>query len=157
MQERQSQQDYFRTILLTVVGQAFDAAGYALIHAPLQWAGGKYRFRKHFELGFYGLIDFQVLVYADSLYSSGMPSRFRATLTCSDDANGKASEHPAYASRTISQLVVEDFGVNILASSDYWWEFTDTQSLGQGLAEAGHLIIGYGLPWLAGDLMPPEK
>ena len=48
-QQRQTGQDYFRTLLLTVVGQAFDAAGYYLQHNPLQWAGGKYRFVK--ELG----------------------------------------------------------------------------------------------------------
>ena len=24
------------------------------------------------------------------------------------------------------------------------------------LAEAGHLIIGYGMPWLSGDLLPPN-
>jgi hypothetical protein len=27
--------------------------------------------------------------------------------------------------------------------------------LGKALAEAGHLVIGYGIPWLAGDLVPP--
>jgi hypothetical protein len=25
-------------------------------------------------------------------------------------------------------------------------------ALGKGLAEAGHLAIGYGMPWLSGDL-----
>jgi hypothetical protein len=157
VQERQSQQDYFRTLLLTVVGQAFDAAGYHLKRAPLQWAGGKYRFTKSFEGGLYGLIDFQVLVYTENMWSSGMASRFRVQLTRSDDHNGKPTHHNQYATRTLSQLVVQDFGVNILPSADHWWTYRDTDSLGKGLAEAGHLIIGYGLPWLSGDLMPPPK
>ena len=33
---RQSQQDYFRTLLRTVVGQALDAAGYRFQTTPLQ-------------------------------------------------------------------------------------------------------------------------
>ena len=64
LQERQAQQDYFRTLLRTVVGQAFDAAGYQIQIAPLQWAGGKYRFIKAFENGWFGLIDFKCLYIA---------------------------------------------------------------------------------------------
>lgn len=155
VQERQSAQDYFRTILLTVVGQAFDAAGYRIQDAPLQWAGGKYRFLKTFDDGLFGLIDFQVLVYQDNIWSSGLPSRFRVQLTRSADRNGKANIGKGYVSRGLSQLVVGDFGVNILPSVNHWWTYNDTDSLGKGLAEAGHLTVGYGLPWLAGDLLPP--
>ena len=153
---RQSQQDYFRTLLRTVVGQALDAAGYRFQTAPLQWAGGKYRFVKAFDDGLFGLIDFQVLVYSDSMWSSGAPSRFRVQLTRSANRNGKADAHAGYATRSLSQLVVGDFGVGILPAADYWWSYRDTDSLARGLAEAGHLTVGYGLPWLAGDLMPPE-
>lgn len=156
VQERQSQQDYFRTILMTVVGQAFDAAGYHLKQVPLQWAGGKYRFTKKFDNGLYGLIDFQVLIYTNSEWSSGMPSRFQVRLTRSDDHNGKPTAHEKYAMRSLSQLVVEDFGVNILPSADHWWTYHDTDSLGKGLAEAGHLIVGYGMPWLSEALLPPS-
>ena len=155
VQERQSQQEYFHTLLLTVVGQAFDAANYHLKQAPLQWAGGKYRFIKSFEDGLYGLIDFQVLIYTENMWSSGMPSRFRVQLTRSDDPHGKPTNHEQYATCTLSQLVVGDFGVKILPSVDYWWTYRDTDSLGKGLAEAGHLIVGYGMPWLSGDLRPP--
>ena len=156
VQERQSQQEYFRTILITVVGQAFDAAGYYLEQAPLQWAGGKYRFTKDFGNGLYGLVDFQVLIYADNMWSSGMPSRFRVQLIRSDDPNGRPSDHEAYVTCTLSQLVVDDFGVKILPSVDHWWTYRDTDSLGKGLAEAGHLVVGYGIPWLSGDLLPPK-
>ena len=56
----------------------------------------------------------------------------------------------------LSQLVVEDFGVAILPSSDHWWQFSNTDELGKTLAEAGHLVIGYGMPYLSGDLEPPS-
>ena len=146
--ERQAAQDYFRTLLRTVVGQAFAAAGYRLENAPLQWAGGKFRFVKTFADGSRGTIDFQALVYSDSAWSTGAPSRFRVHLTRSQAGS-------VLASRSLSQLVVADFGIMILPSADHWWTYTDTDSLGKALAEAGHLAIGYGLPWLAGDLIPP--
>lgn len=157
VQERQSQQEYFRTILLTVVGQAFEAAGYEFLQTPITWAGGKYRFRKPLADGLYGLIDFQVLIYTENMWASGTANRFRASVTRADNPNGKASSHQQYETRTISQLVVGDFGVNILPAVDHWWEFRDTDSLGKALAEAGHLLIGYGLPWLSGDLKPPNS
>ncbi|MCY4464765.1 MAG: hypothetical protein OXE46_04440 [Chloroflexi bacterium] len=146
--ERQAAQDYFRTLLRTVVGQAFTAAGYQLENAPLQWAGGKVRFVTTFEDGHRGTIDFQTLVYSDSAWSAGAPSRFRVHLTRFHAGN-------LLASRSLSQLVVVDFGIKILPSADHWWTYTDTDSLGKALAEAGHLAIGYGMPWLAGELLPP--
>lgn len=155
VQERQAEQDYFRTLLRTVLGQALDAAAYRFQQTPLQWAGGRYRFVKQLPGGLFGLIDFQVLVYNDSLWSAAAPSRFRVQLTRADNSSGRASRHPDYASRRLSQLVVEDFGVKILPAADYWWTYHDTDSLGRALAEAGHLTVGYGLPWLAGDLSPP--
>ena len=36
-EQRQSLQDYFRTIMHTVVGQAFAAAGYELLNEPMRW------------------------------------------------------------------------------------------------------------------------
>ena len=156
MEERQAGQAYFRTLLRTVIGQAFDAAGYQFESTPLQWAGGKYRFIKAFADGFYGLIDFQVLVYSDTMWSAGAPSRFRVQLTRSPDRTGGDTDAAGYATRSLSQLVVRDFGVEILPGADHWWIYRDTDSLGEALAEAGHLIVGYGLPWLAGELLPPR-
>lgn len=148
-------QEYFRTLLLTVVGQAFAAADYQLEENPMQWAGGRFRFRKGFGQGLYGFIEFQLLTYTDTEWSSGMPSRFRVTLIRNDQptANTPGSQT---MQRTLSALVVEDFGVAILPAADYWWSFRTTEDLGQALAEAGHLIVGYGMPWLAGDLTPPD-
>lgn len=146
--ERRAAQAYFGTLLRTVVGQAFAAAGYRLQEAPLQRAGGKFRFVKTLEDGSRGAIDFQALVYSDSAWSAGAPSRFRVQLTRSQAGD-------TLASRSLSQLVVADFGVKILPSADHWWTYSDTDSLGKALAEAGHLVIGYGMPWLAGELLPP--
>ncbi|HEX2620688.1 MAG TPA: hypothetical protein VHL11_11080 [Phototrophicaceae bacterium] len=136
-------QSYFRTLLLTVVSQAFTAAGYLLEENPMQQAGGLYRFQKSLEDGKTATIEFQHLVYHDSEWSSGVPSRFRINLSRSDGLR-----------RDLSALVVEDFGVAILPSGKHWWMYRDTNSLGQALAEAGRLVIGYGMPWLAGDLHP---
>jgi hypothetical protein len=141
----QSPQDYFRMILLTVVGQAFTAAGYRLEERPIQWAGGNFRFAKPLEKGLQAVIEFQLLSYSDTPFVSGQPSRFRVTVSRSDGV-----------SRTLSALVVEDFGVAILPSADHWWTFRNTDELGRALAEAGHLIVGYGMPWLSGDLVPPS-
>ncbi len=150
MEARQSGQAYFGALLQTVVGQAFAAAGYQLERAPLQTAGGRFRFVKDFADGARGIIDFQVLVSSDTMWSSGAPARFRVQLTRSSNAQGGA------VARSLSQLVVDDFGVNILPAADHWWSYRDTDSLGKALAEAGHLVIGFGMPWLAGELNPPK-
>ena len=55
----------------------------------------------------------------------------------------------------MSALVVKDFGVAILPSADHWWTFRDMNELGTALAEAGHLVVAYGMPWLAGELSLP--
>ncbi len=156
MQERQAGQDYFRTLLRTVVGQAFAAAGYHFAEAPLQSVGGRFRFVKAFDDGSFGWIDFQVLVYSDTMWSAGAPSRFRVQLTRSPTTSGLTGTAGS-VSRSLSQLVVADFGVNILRSADHWWTYRDTDSLGKALAEAGHLVVGYGIPWLAGELSPPNE
>lgn len=149
----QSPQEYFRLLLLTVAGQALGAAGYHLEEREMQWAGGMFRFAKPFDGGLYGFIDYQLLHYADA-DGSGAPSRFRVTLTRSDQPNAAPSSHPQYTRRTLSALVVTDFGVPILPSADHWWSFRTTDELGRALAEAGHLVVGYGIPYLSGDLTP---
>lgn len=156
--DSQSPQDAFRAILLTVVGQAFDAAGYTLEDRPHQWSGGLFRFVKRLDDDLYGYIAFQLLSNVDTMWSSGVPSRFRVTLTRSDRPDAAAaSDHPQSARRDLSALVVEDFDVPILPSARHWWDFRTTEELGKALAEAGHLVVGYGMPWLSGDLIPPES
>lgn len=141
-------------ILVTVVGQAYTAAGYTLQEQPLKWAGGRFRFLKALSDTHYGIIEYQLLAYQDTMWSSGMPSRFNVTLIRADNANGLESDDAEYVRRDLSALVVEDFGVPILPSATYWWQFKTQDALGKALAEAGHLTIGYAIPWLAGDLSP---
>lgn len=157
MSAQQTPQEYFRLLLLTVVGQAFEAAGYALEQRPVQWAGGMFRFVKALDGGLNAFIEFQLLSYVDTEWAARSPSRFRVTLTRSEQpAPTLPSLHPRFARRDLSALVVEDFGVAILPSAQHWWTFSSTDELGRGLAEAGHLIVGYGMPWLSGDLLPPS-
>jgi hypothetical protein len=153
----QSSQEYFRLILLTVVGQAFNAAGYILEERPLQWAGGLFRFAKHLPSGLYGFIEFQLLNYTASPFTNETPSRFCVTLIRSDLPNpSMPTSHPAFSRRKLAALVTDDFRVAILPSSDHWWTFQNTLQLGRALAEAGHLIVGYGMPWLSQELLPPS-
>jgi hypothetical protein len=155
MTEKQSAQDYFRTLLLMVVGQAFTAGGYELDDTPLQWVGGKYRFSKPLDAPWRAYIEYQALIYTENSYTGKMPSRFRVNLIRSDQTNARPSQHPRYAQRTLSQLVVADFGVAILPHAEHWWTYSDTTSLGNALAEAGHLVVGYAMPWLDGTLEVP--
>jgi hypothetical protein len=152
-----SPQDNFRLLLLTVVGQAFTSADYVLEDNPVQQAGGRFRFVKQFENGLYGFIEFQLLVYTENEWVSRIPSRFRVMLIRSDQPAPYApSHHSQYAQRALSALVVEDFGVSILPDANHWWTFSNTDELGKALAEAGYLAVGYGMPWLAGELLSPS-
>jgi hypothetical protein len=137
--------DSFRELLLTVAGQAFNAAGYHLDDQPLKWNGGQFRFSKQLADGRTAMIEFQHLAYADTDWASGNPSRFNVTLRRSDGLK-----------RDLSALVVTDFGVAILPSPSHWWTYRDISSLGRALGEAGSLAIAYGMPWLSGELTPPE-
>ncbi len=153
----QSPQEYFRLLLLTVVGQAFSAAGYTLEERPAQWAGGLFRFTKLMENNLTAFIEFQLLAYTDTSWASRNPSRFRVTLTRTDQPTPRqSSTHPQFVQRDLGTLVVQDFAVAILPGTDYWWTFTTTDELGKALAESGHLVIGFGMPWLSGELLPPS-
>lgn len=154
-QDSQTPQDYFRLILLTVVGQAYEAGGFDLQEQPLKWAGGQFRFKKALSDDLNAFIDYQLLAYVDTEWSAGMPSRFRVMLTRTDKNDPLlSSEHDEYVQKDLSNLVVEDFKVAILPSANHWWTFKSTDELGKALAEAGHLVVGYGMPWLSGDLDP---
>jgi hypothetical protein len=150
MPDTQSPQEYFRLVLLTVVGQAFSAAGYELEDRPMQWSRGLFRFVRPLAGGLRGFIEFQLLHYPQQEMG-----RFRVTLTRTDAANPTLpSSHPDFAQRSLAALVVDDFGVAIVPSGDHWWEYHGTAELGHGLGEAGSLAIGYGMPWLSGELKP---
>ena len=97
-----------------------------------------------------------MLVYSDTEWSAGVASRFNVQLTRTADHESRRRGGLEVDRRALSALVVGDFGVDILPSIDYWWSYRDTDSLARALAEAGHLIVGYGMPWLAGELSPPQ-
>jgi len=148
LEERRSLTQHFHKLLLTVVGQAFAAAGYIPEENPIQQAGGLFRFQKQLDAETTALIEFQLLVYTDTAWASGKQSRFRVNLR-------REGNKPV--SRLLSALLVEDFGVLILPSADHWWTFRDPASLGHALAQAGQLAVGYAIPWLDGELHPPNQ
>ncbi len=133
----------FRLLLLTVLGQALTAAGYALEEDEVSQANGRFRLH-HRNFAVDGrAIEFQLLAGVANEWAPQMPSRFRVTLIRGDQR------------RTLGALVVTDFDVPILPSAEHWWDWRDSVGLGAALAEAGHLLVGYGIPWLAGELEPP--
>lgn len=133
----------FRALLLTVMGQALTAAGYALEEDPVDQAAGRFRFHPTPPAEAAREIEFQLLAGVANEWAPQMPSRFRVTLT----RGGRR--------RSLGALVVTDFGVPVLPSAEHWWAWRDRAGLGAALAEAGHLLVGYGIPWLAGELEPP--
>jgi hypothetical protein len=153
---RKPLQDYFQKTLDTVMGQALNAAGYTLLDEPMKWLGGRFRYAKPLDDDFTAYIEFQVLVYNNNAWVAGQPSRFQVHLIRSNKPGGRVSQHARYIRRNLSALVVDDFDVAILPSANHWWQFDDQQTLGQALVEAGQLIVGYGLPWLAGELSPDD-
>jgi hypothetical protein len=100
---------------------------------PSNGLAGNFRFIKTLDDGFFAYIDYQVLVYSENEHVDRLPSRFRVQLTRTYAKHIRPIQDVRYASRSLAQLVVEDFGVNILPSADHWWEFRDTDSLGKPL------------------------
>ncbi|MCY4023493.1 MAG: hypothetical protein OXF32_08590 [Anaerolineaceae bacterium] len=133
----------FRLLLLTVLGQALGAAGYLLDEEPVSEAAGRFRFLPADNAAADSRIELQVLAGTSSEWAPQMPSRFRVTLF------RQGVERP------LAALVVQDFGVEILPSAEHWWSWRDSVELGAALAEAGHLLVGFGIPWLKGELEPP--
>ena len=133
----------FRLLLLTVLGQALGAAGYLLDEDPVSVAAGRFRFLPADNAAADLRIEFQALAGTSSEWAPQMPSRFRVTLFRQG------------AERPLAALVVQDFGVEILPSAGHWWSWQDSAELGAALAEAGHLLVGFGIPWLKGELEPP--
>jgi hypothetical protein len=155
--DKQSAIEQFRTVMLTVVGQAFSTAGYQLMEQPIKWAGGLFRFKKALSNGLFGFIEIQLLYLPSTEWSGNVNSRFRVSLVRSDQEHIETpTTHAGSARVTLSELVVERFAVNILPSTNHWWNFATIEELGKALAEAGHLTIGYGMPWLSGDLVEPS-
>lgn len=157
MSHKRQATDQFHMLLMTVVGQVYQAAGYHLEDNPVKQAGGLFRFRKPLTTDLYGFIEYQLLSLPQTEWSGNITSRFRVHLVRTDQPDAqRPSQHPQYVRKTLSELIVQDFRVDILPSAGYWWQYSNTDELGKALAEAGHLVVGYGMPWLSGDLTPPD-
>lgn len=140
-------QEHFQEMLLYVVGQALSAAGYVLEDNPIHWSGGLFRFQKQ-QAGLTLVIEYQMLSYEDG------PARFRVALARRADPQAEADSALAATRITLSRLLWDIFKVRVLPAADHWWTFADVQALSDGLVESGRLLVGYGLPWLDGSLVP---
>lgn len=152
----------FRMLLQMVLGQALVAAGYELMQNEIKESGGRYIFWKQFSentptlQGLYAFIEFQNLSYVSSEWAPRAASRFTVYLTRSDaDLPHLPSLDPDFAHCMLSELVVRDFSVAILPTAQFWWPYHGRTELCDALSEAGHLLIGYGIPWLDDELTPP--
>ena len=137
----------FRQALLTVQGQALEAAGYHLQSQPLQWNAGLFRFSRR-DAEHLLIVDYQLLVHPEQA------ARYQPRLR---RASGPVATSLAVATSpadaiSLPRLVWDGFGVRVLPAADYWWSFADAPVLAEGLLEAGKLLVGYGLPWLDGSL-----
>lgn len=146
----------FRLLLVTVVIQAYTAAGYTLDERPDQWAGGLFRFVKPFEAGPYAgmmaAIEYQHLYFPENAVGQFRVSVVRSALPRQTLAPGQIPVR-----RILTGLLWADFGVRVLPDPEYWWSYATVTELGAALAESGHLLVGYGIPWLAGDLAAPPR
>lgn len=148
--------DQFRLILHTVVGAAYTAAGYHLEERPTQWAGGLFRYAKALEEGTYaGMLS--VLEYQHLYYPEQEVGRFRIALVRSALPGKPLPDGQQPARRLLTGLIWGDFGVRVLPDPEYWWSYETVHEMGTGMAESGQLAVGYGMPWLSGDLVSPRR
>jgi hypothetical protein len=130
-----------------VVGQALTALGYTLQSNPTHQARGLFRYSKAFESGVSTYVEFQALHY-----QGGGLSRFRVNLLRNMGMDARAvSDYGEKVDTTLAKLVWADFSVRQLTGPDHWWTFRDPNELGYAIAEAGKLLIGFGIPWLEGE------
>jgi len=144
-------QQIFGNLVVTVLGSALTASGYALQENPTHQSRGLFRYAKPLSDSITAYAEFQLLYY------QGASSRFRVNLLRNKGADARAQS--TYADKveiTLSRMLWDVFHVEQLDSPDHWWTFSNQQQLGAGLIEAGKLLIGFGLPWLEGTLKPED-
>ncbi|PJF40886.1 MAG: hypothetical protein CUN55_12255 [Phototrophicales bacterium] len=137
----------FMQMILTIVGQALNAAGYNLEQDQLQQQRGLVRFQKPLEnLGedVYGFVEWQLLAFRQSPVS-----RFQITLLRNQGRIARAKtlyEHQD--EKTLSWVMWHVFDAKLLPNDDAWWEFQDVSQQTHAIATAGRALFGYGIPWL---------
>ena len=141
-------QALFGQILETVAGQAFAAAGYELQTNAMHQSRGLYRYRKMLP----GTENISVYIEWQLLYYQGGPSRFRVNLLRSNGPDARSGDADVMGETTLAKLIWEGFGVRQLTGPEHWWSFDGPQRLGLGVAHAGKLVFGFGIPWLEGTL-----
>lgn len=145
-------QDSFGQLLQMVVGEAFTAAGYKLQNNPTHQSRGLFRFQKALDDDISAYIEFQLLYYP-----GGGPSRFRVNLLRNRGPDARiTSNDDKRVEIALTKLLWEDFDVQQLSGPDHWWLFNNSYDLGHAIAEAGKLIIGFGMPWVEGTLKPDQ-
>jgi hypothetical protein len=131
-----------------VVGQAFTALGYTLQTNPTHQARGLFRYAKALDDEISTYVEFQVLYY-----QSGVPSRFRINLLRNTGSDARSpSDYSEKIDTALAKLIWDGFGVRQLTGPAHWWTFRDPNELAYAVAEAGKLLIGFGIPWLEGKL-----
>lgn len=160
----QERNQEFGFYLNLVLGQAIQAAGYEKLLNEINEDSGKYIYSKQFTdatpmlQGLYAFIEFQNLIYVTSEWAPNAVSRFTVFLTRSDsELPHLKSDDPDYVQCMLSELVVRGFSVDILPTAKHWWSYQEHIELCNALAEAGHLLAGYGIPWLDEQIFPPSQ
>lgn len=153
----------FGMYLDLVLGQALQAAGYAKLMNDINENFGKYvytkppEYEKQLQEKLHLYIEFQNLAYISSEWAPNAASRFTVFLTRQEEEPPQGNHPTTFATRCmLSELVVRDFSVSILPTATHWWLYQGQTELCQALSEAGHLLVGYGIPWLADELKPPQ-
>ncbi len=141
------QTQVFKEMLVTIVGQPLDAAGYIMEDDILQQARGMIHFQKRLldqEADVYGFIEWQLLAFEQS-----PAARFQVILLRNHGTDARAiTSYVHRAEYSLPWVIWHVFDARILPSDDVWWDFRDENELAHALSHAGRLLFGYGVPWL---------
>ena len=138
---------YFKESLVRVVGKVLDAAGYQLEDNPLQQARGLIRYYKplqHLGEDVYGFLEWQLLAFEESPIA-----RFQLTLLRNRGLEARTvTDYSHRAEQALPWIIWHVFNARVVPADDSWWDFRNGNELLQALANAVHLLFGYGIPWL---------
>jgi hypothetical protein len=130
---------HFKEMLLTITGQALAAGSYELEDDPLSQKRGLVRFAKtapEIAENARLRIGWQLVAFEQSPVA-----QFRVELE-------RLNADDYSASRTLAEVMWNEFDARVLPGEDYWWEFRTGDELPHALAAAGKMLFAYGIPWL---------
>ncbi len=138
----------FRKTLQHVIGEAFDAAGYALEDNPMAQKRGLFRYHKALAEDQHAFIEFQTLYHPQSDLS-----RFRVSLLKNSVPQARQAT-PQTEAHDLAYVIWHIWEVpGVLPADSHWWMYKHATDLAPQLYEAGKLLFGYGVPWLE-DTLP---